>query len=58
MAPGTPPPRDYRLPALAVLTWSQILLSIASPVWGVGLGLVGVLALAAGLSRLGTHRGY
>lgn len=58
MAPATPPPRDYRLPALAVLTWLQILLSIASPVWGVGLGLFGVLALAAGWSRRGTHRGY
>lgn len=50
--------RDYRLPVIALLTWVQILVTIASPLIGGVVSLGGLTVLLVGWSRFGTRVGY
>lgn len=50
--------RDYRLPAIALLTWVQILVTIASPVMGGVVSVGGLAVLLVGWSRCGDRVGY
>ncbi|MEX2441602.1 MAG: hypothetical protein WD400_03045, partial [Pontimonas sp.] len=50
--------RDYRLPAIALLTWVQVLITIASAPLGIGLSLVAAVGFLACWPRFGRHVGY
>lgn len=58
MDPGVRKRRDYRLPAIALLTWVQVLVTIASAPLGIGLSLVAAVAFLACWPRFGGHLGY
>jgi len=58
MAPGAPSRRDYRLPAIALLTWLQVLVTIASPPLGIGLSVVAAVAFAVCWPRFSAHVAY